>query len=94
VFVRDLSHLWAVVSFIFWMTSPVFYPAALVPEGVRPWFEINPVGLAIAALRDVTLGTGPVGVVMIGKFILVAALAAVAGHAIFRSRCRYFMDLL
>lgn len=94
VFFRDLSHLWAVISFIFWMTSPVFYPAALVPERVRPWFEINPVGLAIAALRDVVLGRGTVDLLLIAKFILVSALVALAGHWVFRSKRRHFMDLL
>lgn len=94
VFFRDLSYLWGVISFIFWMTSPVFYPAALVPKSVRPWFGINPVGLAIGALRDVTLGRGPLDILLIGKFIAVSAILAVAGHAIFRARRQYFMDLL
>lgn len=94
VFFRDLSYLWSVISFIFWMTSPVFYPAALVPASVRPWFGINPVGLAIGALRDVTLGRGPLDGLLIAKFIAVSAILALAGHAIFRSRRQYFMDLL
>ena len=76
------------------MTSPVFYPAALVPEKVRPWFEINPVGLAIAALRDVVLGRGPVDMVLIGKFVLIAAVFASLGHVIFSANRRHFMDLL
>jgi ABC-type polysaccharide/polyol phosphate export permease len=94
VFFRDLSYLWGVLSFIFWMTSPVFYPAALVPERVRPWFQINPVGLAIGALRDVALGRGPIDVLLIGKFVAVAVIFAVAGHAVFRWNRRRFMDLL
>jgi lipopolysaccharide transport system permease protein len=94
VFFRDLSHLWGVISFIFWMTSPVFYPASLVPERVRPWFEINPVGLAIAALRNVALGTGPIDVVLLAKFIVVALIFALGGHLIFRAKRNTFMDLL
>ncbi len=94
VFFRDLSHLWAVVSFIFWMTSPVFYPAALVPVHVRPWFQINPVGLAIAAMREVVLGRGPIDFLVVAKFIAVALCIALAGHAIFRAKRRQFMDLL
>ena len=94
VFFRDLSHLWAVISFIFWMTSPVFYPAALVPEKVRPWFEINPVGLAIGAMRDVALGRGPIDFLLIGKFIVVAVIFLSAGHLLFRAKRKQFMDLL
>jgi ABC-type polysaccharide/polyol phosphate export permease len=94
VFFRDLSNLWGVVSFIFWMTSPVFYPAALVPAHVRPWFEINPVGLAIAALREVALGRGPIDALLLLKFIALSLTFAIAGHVIFRARRRHFMDLL
>jgi lipopolysaccharide transport system permease protein len=94
VFFRDLSHLWGVLSFVFWMTSPVFYPAALVPERIRPWFEINPVGLAIAALRDVSLGRGPIDALLLAKFIVVSLIFVIAGHAIFRATRSRFMDLL
>ncbi len=94
VFFRDLSHLWGVISFIFWMTSPVFYPAALVPAGVRPWFEVNPLGLAIAALRDVSLGHGSIDVVLMGKFFLMSAVFLIIGHGVFRAKRRHFMDLL
>jgi ABC-type polysaccharide/polyol phosphate export permease len=94
VFFRDLSYLWGVLSFIFWMTSPVFYPAALVPERVRPWFEINPIGLAIAALRDVSLGTGPIQWILIASFVAISGLFMIAGHVIFRLARPRFMDLL
>jgi len=94
VFFRDFAQLWGVISFIFWMTSPVFYPAALVPANVRPWFEINPVGLAIAALRDVALGRGPIDVLLLTKFIVVSLIILIGGHAIFRAKRNQFMDLL
>lgn len=94
VFFRDLSHLWGVISFIFWMTSPVFYPADLVPANFRPWFEINPVGLAIAALRDVSLGRGPIDALLVAKFLLMSGIFLIIGHSIFRANRRHFMDLL
>jgi ABC-type polysaccharide/polyol phosphate export permease len=94
VFFRDLSYLWGVVGFIFWLTSPVFYPAELVPAQVRQFLGINPVGLAITALRDVTIDTGPVRFAVIGKFLLVAVVIVVAGHLAFRARRREYMDLL
>jgi ABC-type polysaccharide/polyol phosphate export permease len=94
VFFRDLSYLWAILSFIFWMTSPVFYPAALAPERVRFWFEVNPVGLAIAALREVTLGHGGLDITLILKFGVVSIVFLVAGHALFRFQRDQFMDLL
>ena len=94
VFFRDLSYLWGIVGFFFWMTSPVFYPAALVPPTVRPFLSLNPIGLGIAALREVTLGQGPINFAPIGAFLLVSAATLIAGHLVFRSLRRDFMDLL
>ena len=94
VFFRDFAQLWGVISFIFWMTSPVFYPAALVPASVRPWFQINPVGLAIASLREVALGRGPIDVLLLVKFVVASLILVVAGHLVFRAKRHQFMDLL
>jgi len=94
VFFRDVAQLWGVISFVIWMTSPVFYPAALVPAAVRPWFEINPIGLAIAALRDVSLGRGPIDGLLQATFVVASLLFVIVGHAIFRANRKKFMDLL
>jgi lipopolysaccharide transport system permease protein len=94
VFFRDLSYLWGVISFVFWMTSPVFYPAALVPISVRPWFQINPVALSISALREVALGRGPIDYGVIGTCVLASTVILLVGHTIFRKSRRHFMDLL
>jgi lipopolysaccharide transport system permease protein len=94
VFFRDLSYLWAVIGFVLWMTSPAFYPAALVPVNVRPWLELNPIGLAVGALREVTLGTGPIAYALVATSIAVGVFALAAGHVVFRSLRPQFMDLL
>ncbi len=94
VFFRDLSYLWGIVGFVFWMTSPVFYPAELVPALVRHWVALNPVAMGISALREVTLAHGPLHSGTIVVFLIVAAAAALIGHVMFRSLRRDFMDLL
>jgi ABC-type polysaccharide/polyol phosphate export permease len=94
VFFRDLSYLWGIIGFVFWMTSPVFYPAELVPEAVRRWIALNPVAMGISALREVTLGHGPLHRGTILAFLIVAIAAALVGHAVFRALRRDYMDLL
>jgi ABC-type polysaccharide/polyol phosphate export permease len=94
VFFRDLQYLWGVVNFILWITSPVFYPAAFVPDAVRPWLAFNPIGLSIAALRDVTIGRGPIELGTLAVFFAVCAVSACAGTAVFAAMRREFMDLL
>jgi ABC-type polysaccharide/polyol phosphate export permease len=94
VYFRDLPHLWTITGFILWITSPLFYPAAITPERVRPWFAINPVASEIAALREVTLGTGPLhgGPVLWAFAGSIVTLAI--GTVLFRAMRRDFMDLL
>jgi lipopolysaccharide transport system permease protein len=94
VFFRDLSYLWAVIGFIMWMTSPVFYPAKLVPANVRPWLELNPIGLAIASLREVTLGKGSIDYAVLGLSSGVSLVALLVGVVTFRALRNQFMDLL
>ena len=58
VFFRDLAYLWGIFGFVFWITAPLFYPAASVPIAVRPYLALNPVAMGIAALREVALSQG------------------------------------
>jgi homopolymeric O-antigen transport system permease protein len=94
VFFRDLSYLWGVAAFVIWMTCPVFYPAALVPVAVRPFLSVNPVGLGIGALREVTLGIGPIDYGAIAGFLFAALVSVAVGHALFRTLRHEFMNLL
>lgn len=94
VFFRDLPHLWGIVGFILWMTSPLFYPVQFVPANVRPYYDLNPIGVSITALREVALQRGPLHLHEIG-FALIAGIVSLAiGAAIFRATRRDFMDLV
>ncbi|HTD32941.1 MAG TPA: ABC transporter permease [Candidatus Elarobacter sp.] len=94
VFFRDLPHLWAIVGFILWLTSPLFYPVEFVPASVRPYYDLNPVGATINALREVTLTRGPLHLHAIAFGVLAGIVALVLGAALFRVTRRDFMDLL
>jgi ABC-type polysaccharide/polyol phosphate export permease len=94
VFFRDLANVWGLIGFMFWLTSPVFYPAAVVPASVRPFLALNPVGQSITALRDVLLGRGPMDYGVIGTTLVSAALALALGAGIFRALKKDFMDLV
>jgi ABC-type polysaccharide/polyol phosphate export permease len=94
VYFRDLPHLWTIVGFILWITSPLFYPAAITPAQIRPWFIINPIASEVTALREVTIATGPFqGGSILTAFVGGVVLLAV-GIAVFRSLRANFMDLL
>jgi ABC-type polysaccharide/polyol phosphate export permease len=89
-----LPHLWAIVGFILWLTSPLFYPIQFVPANVRPYYDLNPVGTAINALREVTITRGPLHAGGVVAALAAGAVALVLGAALFRATRRDFMDLL
>ncbi|HZW53677.1 MAG TPA: ABC transporter permease [Candidatus Elarobacter sp.] len=94
VFFRDLPHLWAIAGFVLWITSPLFYPAEIAPERIRAWFAINPVANALTALREVTIGTGPLDPAPVLAAVAGGAFALLTGALVFRALRRDFMDLL
>jgi ABC-type polysaccharide/polyol phosphate export permease len=94
VYFRDLPHLWSIAGFILWITSPLFYPAAITPAQIRPWFAINPVASEIAALREVTLVTGPLHAGVVLAALAGSSVVLAAGVLVFKVMRRDFMDLL
>jgi ABC-type polysaccharide/polyol phosphate export permease len=94
VFFRDLPHLWAISGFILWLSSPLFYPLELVPANVRPWYNLNPVGQSIVALREVSIIRGPIHYHAIVVALLAGAASLLAGLWVFRVTRRDFMDLI
>lgn len=94
VFFRDLAHLWGIIGFVLWLTSPVFYPAEVAPPQVRPWLAFNPVGIEVSALREVVLGSGPVHFGTVAAGLVYGVVACLLGAALFQSTRRDFMDLV
>lgn len=94
VFFRDLAHLWGIIGFMLWLTSPVFYPAEVASPQIRPWLALNPVGIEVSALREVVLGSGPIHIGTIAVGLACGAVACLLGAALFGSTRRDFMDLV
>lgn len=55
VFVKDIEHILMPVLMILMYLTPILYPLALVPEGMRPWVAANPFGYLVDRLRDALL---------------------------------------
>src|SRR5438270_3724963 len=91
VFFRDLPHVWNMVGFVLWLTSALFYPAQFVPANLRFWAALNPVGQAIAALREVTIQRGPLDGTPIVATIFAGAVALAAGAWLYRATRRELM---
>jgi ABC-2 type transport system permease protein/lipopolysaccharide transport system permease protein len=95
VFFRDLGYFYEIVCFIMWITSPVFYPAEMVEEGVvKSFLSINPLTPIMESLRDISLqGTVPDLSYTIRGF-LGGLILLMLGWLFFRKLQSSFLDLL
>lgn len=94
VFFRDLGYFYEIMTFIVWITSPVFYPAEIVPQRVQPFLYLNPLVPIIESLRQISLeGTFPEFSDLMKGF-LSGIIILTLGWLFFRKVQSSFMDLL
>ncbi len=94
VFFRDLPYFYELVVFMLWISSPVFYPAAIVPKSVQPFLSINPLSPIIESLRQITLSGNLPDLMIIANALLSGMLFAGFGWLYFHHSRSQFMDLL
>jgi lipopolysaccharide transport system permease protein len=56
-FLRDLAPMVQALCPLLLFLSPVFYPVAIVPEVVQPWYWLNPLAVALETLRAGLVGS-------------------------------------
>jgi lipopolysaccharide transport system permease protein len=94
VFFRDLPYFYELVVFMLWISSPVFYPAAIVPKSVQPFLILNPLSPIIESLRQITLSGNLPDFMLILNALLSGMLFAGFGWVYFHRSRSQFMDLL
>ncbi|MEO8676594.1 MAG: ABC transporter permease, partial [Casimicrobiaceae bacterium] len=94
VFVRDVEHVLAPLLTVLMYLTPILYPLAMVPAGVRPWVAANPFGWLVDRLRDALLD-GRLALQW-GDAVALAVAAAmfVSGRWIFRKLSPNFDDFV
>ncbi|MGB5709775.1 MAG: ABC transporter permease, partial [Waterburya sp.] len=55
VFFRDLSYFYELLTFLLWISSPIFYPVEIVPESVSQFLILNPILPIIESIRQISL---------------------------------------
>jgi lipopolysaccharide transport system permease protein len=59
-YVRDVSQMVGIVTTVLLFMSPIFYPASVLPEEIRPFLFLNPLTFVIEQMRDIVLiGNSP-----------------------------------
>ncbi len=94
VFYRDLPYFYELLVFMLWISSPVFYPSAIVPKSVQPFLSLNPLSPIIESFRQITLSGNLPDVTLILTALLSGILFSGLGFLYFQRSRSQFMDLL
>ena len=75
VYVHDIEHLAGLAFAMLFFLTPMVYPVSMVPEGLRAWFEWNPLHALMDSWRSVFL-TGTLDGARLAYAAACAALVA------------------
>jgi lipopolysaccharide transport system permease protein len=94
VFFRDLPYFYELLTFLLWISSPVFYPSEIVPEGVKKVLVLNPLLPIINSIRQITLSGNLPDLTLIIASLLSGIIVLTTGAIAFFLWQDKFMDLL
>lgn len=94
VYFRDTPHLYELAVFVLWVTSPVFYPAAIVPARLAHFLVFNPLYAILQTARDLVLTPSLPPLWMFALALGEGAAVLVLGVAGFRLMRSQLMDLV
>ncbi|PZO41445.1 MAG: ABC transporter permease [Pseudanabaena frigida] len=94
VFFRDLPYFYELITFVIWLSSPIFYPAAIVPDKVKPFLNLNPLSPIVESLRQISLSGSLPDLGLIWGALLSGMIILIVGWFCFHSWRHQFMDLL
>jgi lipopolysaccharide transport system permease protein len=88
---RDVRHALPFFIQILVYTTPVFYPASLVPEKYRVFLALNPMAAVVDGFRAALFGA-PLPFARLGIALLVAVVVGLLGFVRFRRLEQTFAD--
>ena len=94
VFFRDLSYFYELLTFILWISSPVFYPKDIVPEAVIKFLILNPILPIIESIRQISLSGELPDLVLIAHSLISGVIVLTIGAVAFSRWRSQFIDLL
>lgn len=94
VFFRDLPYFYELLTFLIWISLPIFYPPEIVPDSIRPVLVINPLFPIIESIRQISLSGNLPNIILICHSLLSGCIVLTLGAIAFRLWQEKFMDLL
>ncbi|HUG48511.1 MAG TPA: ABC transporter permease [Candidatus Limnocylindria bacterium] len=91
---RDVAVLLAFVTQLWFFSTPIIYPASIIPEQYEALYYLNPMALVVTALRWALVGAPAPPLEAWPLGIGVVALLLVSGYLFFRQREQTFSDVI
>ena len=94
VYLRDVSQFVGILVTVLMFLSPIFYPAAFLPEGFRHFLILNPLTTVVEQVRDVMFWGRLPDWSMLGITLLISAVIAWLGFIWFQKTRKGFADVI
>lgn len=90
----DMRHLIPLLMQLWMVSSPIMYPASVIPESLRPLYWLNPMATVIAGARWSLIGSGDGPVQDQWISVAVAAVLCITGMWFYKRVSAWFGDLV
>ncbi len=91
---RDINHAMPFVTQLWMFCTPVAYPLNVVPENLRPFYELNPMVAVVEGFRWSVAGQGELPLRMMTVSVCAMLVVLVAGLFWFRHEEVRFADVV
>jgi homopolymeric O-antigen transport system permease protein len=93
VFYADVQHALPVALMLLFYASPVFYPATMVPDALRPLYFANPIAGLLTLYHTVLYEGRFPSRALLGGMAAASAVIFLAGYALFNRYKNVFAEL-
>lgn len=94
VYVRDVGQSVGILTTVLLFMSPIFYPASVLPKGLRLYLFLNPLTFIIEQFRDILIFGHSPAWFRLGIYTVVSLGVAWAGFYWFQKTRKGFSDVL
>ncbi|OIQ76143.1 teichoic acid translocation permease protein TagG [mine drainage metagenome] len=93
-YVRDVGQSVGILTTVLLFMSPIFYPASVLPQELRPYLFLNPLTFIIEQFRDILIFGNSPAWTRLGIYTLICMSVATAGFYWFQKTRKGFADVL
>lgn len=93
-YMRDVGQSVGVLTTILLFMSPIFYPASVLPQELRPYMFLNPLTFIIEQYRDILIFGNSPAWIRLSLYTLISMCIAASGFYWFQKTRKGFADVL